>query len=321
MANPRQPHDLEGLLKFCMEVTKGEDAPNAAQEMDPERRQWLEEAISGMTVDVVKQLAEGIKILGGTPTFDSDASEDDLEEIEAAFEAIEDWCGNIDMANNFHKIEGFQVLKKCLSYSPHTMVRAYAANSVAEMAQNNPYCQQNFVKDEFLPVLLDHMENDVERVRVKCLYAISSIVRDYPQGMEAFLALKGPETLLRAIQRADSVALRTKACFFVASVAQNDSKVKETFSEMGFGRQLVAVCQGEEWDLVLHEQCARALLILLQDNPALQKEFGSCSELNFRPFVERKIKELKGKPEAKEEHDYFIQIQKLCFDSTDDIER
>ena len=29
-----------------------------------------------------------------------------------AFEAVEDWCGNLDMANNFHKIDGFHVLKK-----------------------------------------------------------------------------------------------------------------------------------------------------------------------------------------------------------------
>ena len=37
-----------------------------------------------MTVDVVKQLAEAIKILGGPAAFDPEASEDDLEEIEMA---------------------------------------------------------------------------------------------------------------------------------------------------------------------------------------------------------------------------------------------
>ena len=113
--------------------------------MDPERRRWLEEAIAGMTVDVVKQLAEAIKILGGPAAFDADASDDDLEEIEMAFEAVDDWCGNLDMANNFHKIDGFHVLKKVLLESPHAMARANAANAAAEMAQNNPYCQQNFL--------------------------------------------------------------------------------------------------------------------------------------------------------------------------------
>ena len=127
-------------------MTTNEDAPaTAVQEMDPERRRWLEEAIAGMTVDVVKQLAEAIKILGGPAAFDADASDDDLEEIEMAFEAVDDWCGNLDMANNFHKIDGFHVLRKVLVESPHPMARANAANAVAEMAQNNPYCQQNFL--------------------------------------------------------------------------------------------------------------------------------------------------------------------------------
>jgi len=318
---PRRPHDLEGLLKFCMELTKSEDAPETtAQPMDPERRRWLEEAISGMTVDVVKQLAEAIKILGGEATFDPDAASDDLEDVEMAFEAIEDWCGNLDMANNFHKIEGFQVLKKCLLQSPHASIRANAANAVAEMAQNNPYCQVNFVQDAFLPALLDRMENDeAEEVRIKCLYAISSIVRDCGEGMDVFLRLKGADCLLRTIQRAggDSTKLRTKACFFVASVAQENHDVRDMLSKMGFARQLVAVSQFEEWNLSLHEQCARALSVLVKDNPVLQAELRSCTELNFRPFVERKIRELEGKPEAQEERDYYVEIRKQCaLDST-----
>jgi len=312
---PRRPHDLEGLLKFCMEVTKGEDAPTTAREpMDPERRQWLEEAIAGMTVDVVKQLAEAIKILGGPAAFDAEATEDDLEEIEMAFEAVEDWCGNIDMANNFHKIEGFHVLKKCLQQSPHSAIRANAANSVAEMAQNNPYCQENFIKDDFLPLLLDLMENDgVEGVRVKCLYAISSIVRDNAAAMAVFLNLKGADSLLRTIQRSDSTKLRTKACFFVASVSQENPEFKDVFSKMGFARQLVAVSQFEEWDMSLHEQSARALHVLLQDNPDLQRELRTCGELNFQSFVQLKIKELEGKPEGEEEREYYVDIQKQCF--------
>jgi len=316
---PRRPHDLEGLLKFCMEVTKGEDAPPEAQQqpMDPERRKWLEEAIAGMTVDVVKQLTEAIKILGGQATFDADASEDDLEEVEMAFEAVEDWCGNIDMANNFHKIEGFQVLKKVLTQSPHAGLRANAANAVAEMAQNNPYCQENFVKDNFLPSLLDMMENDpAEGVRVKCLYATSSIVRDFPMGMDLFVRLKGADSLLRTIQQSagdeSAARLRTKACFFVASVCQENADVRDLFCRMGFARQLVAVSQFEEWNASLHEQSARALHVLLQDNPQLQSELRDCSELNIRPFVERKIRELEGKPEAQEEREYYVEIQKLC---------
>ena len=55
---PRQPRDFEGLLKFCMEATKAEDAPedpeSALRGMDTERRQWLEQAFQSMSVDVIK---------------------------------------------------------------------------------------------------------------------------------------------------------------------------------------------------------------------------------------------------------------------------
>merc|ERR1711963_542697 len=80
---PRQPRDLQGLLKFCMEATASEDAPAVVGDpaarlaaMDPERKAWLEEALDNMSVDVVEVV-------------------------------VEDWLGTIDMACNFHKIGGF----------------------------------------------------------------------------------------------------------------------------------------------------------------------------------------------------------------------
>merc|ERR1712007_134124 len=81
---PRQPHDLEGLLKFCMQATQSEDAPTRDNQMDPERLQWLQEAMSGMTVDVVSQLVEGIKILSQPYVFDLNATDDEITEAEEA---------------------------------------------------------------------------------------------------------------------------------------------------------------------------------------------------------------------------------------------
>merc|ERR1712107_928375 len=68
---PRQPKDLQGLLKFCMEATANEDAPALPGDpaarlaaMEPERRAWLEEALDKMSVDVVEQLGNGIRVDG-----------------------------------------------------------------------------------------------------------------------------------------------------------------------------------------------------------------------------------------------------------------
>ena len=43
---------MKGLLKFCFEATKGEDAPDISDpekvlnDMEPQRRRWLEEALA-----------------------------------------------------------------------------------------------------------------------------------------------------------------------------------------------------------------------------------------------------------------------------------
>ena len=55
-----------------------------------------------MSVDVVEQLANGIKILNG--------STEDLDNKEIALDCLEDWVGQINMASNFHKIGGVTAL-------------------------------------------------------------------------------------------------------------------------------------------------------------------------------------------------------------------
>merc|ERR1712018_533392 len=143
----RQPKDLQGLLKFCMEATANEDAPAVPADpaarlaaMEPERRAWLEEALDKMSVDMGEQLGNGIKVLldGGA----------DLETKEEVLDCLEDWLGTIDMACNFHKIGGFVAIQQCLD-SPHASLRSGGAHLVGEIGQNNPYCQQRFLEGGF----------------------------------------------------------------------------------------------------------------------------------------------------------------------------
>lgn len=127
-SQPRQPKDLQGLLKFCIEATKSEDAPDsndpskALEEMDEERRKWLEEALNTLSVDFVQQLANGIKVLN-----DSSADLDDKEDV---LDKLEDWLGNIDLAVNFYKIGGYSSLKSCL-LCPHPSLRSGASHLIA----------------------------------------------------------------------------------------------------------------------------------------------------------------------------------------------
>lgn len=65
------------------------------------------------------------------------------------------------------------MLIPCLS-SPHTSLQWRAADLIAELSQNNPYCQSRILAGGLLPTLLEMVDNGTsEIVRVKALYAIS----------------------------------------------------------------------------------------------------------------------------------------------------
>ena len=237
MTAPRQPKDMPGLLKFCLEATRGEDAPvedpdKLLQEMDPERKKWLEEALSSMAIDFIEQLANGIKILN------SDTA--DLDEKEEVLDKLEDWLGNIDMAVNFHKIGGYSCLRNCLN-CPHPSLRSGASHLIAEISHNNPYCQDKFVTEEFLDLLLAQLDHDSdEHCQVKALYAISCMVRDQPQALAKFGQIGGWSVLVKAVQR-NNTKLRTKGCFLISSASQVSGQVVKEMVDMGLVMQLVHI--------------------------------------------------------------------------------
>ena len=59
---------------------------------------------------------------------------------EEALDIIEDWTDNIDMANNFYVLGGYQALRLCLK-SPHNSLVAGSMNAIGVIAQNNPLSQ------------------------------------------------------------------------------------------------------------------------------------------------------------------------------------
>jgi len=314
---PRAPRDMQGLLKFCIEATKGEDAPddpNATLEsMDPTRRQWLEQALSSMSVDVIKELAEGIKILNTAKN--PNISQEDIEKVEYAFECISDWVDQIDMANNFHKIGGFESLKTCLK-SDYASIRSASANAIAELSQNNPYCQENFVKEDFLPMLLEMISND-RHCQVKAMYAISCIIRECPLAQEKFLNhYNGPTIVMNATMttgnQGNNEKLRIKASFFISSLCQENDQAKKAFIEMGLGRQILTIMQLDEHSQS-HEHMARALLIFLKDNDTVKKELVNSSELKLKEFLRSRMNLIQGREEFEEELEYLKEITKQCY--------
>ena len=188
MEPPRQPRDMQGLLRFAIEGTASEDRTTTTS-MTEERRRWLEEALRGLSVDVVAEISKSLNILNPDRV---ESPEEDPQEMEEALEMITDFVDSMDTANgmitldvlsktntdhfvpaDFHKIGGFFILIPCLN-SPHDGVRWRTCQLIGTLTQNNPYCQLNVLKEDLLPVLLKMLENDdCEEARIKALHAIS----------------------------------------------------------------------------------------------------------------------------------------------------
>ncbi|XP_049839749.1 hsp70-binding protein 1 isoform X3 [Schistocerca gregaria] len=186
---PRQPTTLQDLLRFSVEAAGGQMTQNNAVAIDEERRKFLEAALKSLTFDVIEELLKAINILKNAGTLEL---EDDPSACEAALDTITQHVDNMDTANDFHKIGGFCIFHPCLD-SAHSSLRWRAAEIIAELTQNNPYCQQRILEANLLQPLLNLVDNDpASQVRVKALYAISYELCKMGF-IEQLIGLVGPE--------------------------------------------------------------------------------------------------------------------------------
>ncbi|KAJ8898504.1 hypothetical protein PR048_003864 [Dryococelus australis] len=264
-----------------------------------QRRQFLEVALKSLSVDVIEVLLKAIKVLNEAGNLDPD---DDPSECEAALEEILEYVDRIDFANDFHKIGGFSILHACLN-SPHASIRWRTAQLVAELTQNNPYCQHHVLEASLLPVLLSLLDSDnSQMVRIKSLYALSSLVRNNEVALKAFQQLDGFSVLLRALQ-SDVEKLQVKVAFFLSALKQDD--VREELLKMGFVELFATLVSRE----VSHatEHLLSALLMVVTDSPVAQAE---CRRPEFQ--LRRCLVELQDSCCGKEEY----QVQQCRFFST-----
>ncbi|XP_034827400.1 hsp70-binding protein 1 [Maniola hyperantus] len=230
---PRQPTNLQGLLRFAMEATKAEDAPENSQlgPMDEERRKFLEEALKSLTVDVVQVLQNAIKVLTDSEKMSSIQLGDTLpEDVETAFNNIMEFIDDIDVANDFHKLGGFAIFPICYG-SENEVVRAKASQVLAELCQNNPQCQSLALESGVLNVLLHLASTEAGNTLAKCIMAISCASREFEPACKELTAQGGCEVLAQVLKSPDSAA-RTKAAFLIRYLCHHHAEAKEKFIQL-----------------------------------------------------------------------------------------
>ena len=314
--HPRNPRDLQGLLKFCLEATKAEDAPgnrSGVEQMDPERREWLEKALKEMSVDVFKELAKCIAALSDESVV-ADANATDFDLQLHAFDCVEDWVGQIDMANNFHKLGGFVALHACLA-SPHDELAAGACRIVAELAQNNPYCQEKLMEEQFLSALLKCAEETSSPGRVlKVLYALSCLSRGFEPARKELASGDGLAAVVRLLQSFRDGRLRAKASFLLTALMSEDATVAGALTRLGLPELLVAMLdeteEEEEGGPNWREYAAAALLEISKNSDDAVKAVKSLS-VDVNQVIKRRLEKVKGKEEFQEEEEHYKELMTI----------
>jgi len=274
--------------------------------MTDERRRWLEDALKGMSVDIVEELSKALRTLNPERIL---GPEEDAEEMEEALDGIIDFVDSMDTANDFHKIGGFFILNPCLN-SPHEGLRIRIGDLIATLSQNNPYCQNHILKENILPLLLKVLEDDCcKEARVKALYALSCLIRECPEAQAVFVEHDGFSSLLRVLQ-APVEKLRVKASFLLKALCNENPSYKDTLCNMGFVEQLVALLQGEHDST--HEHILSALLALVEDH---QRALSECRRPEFllKELLENRSEYVQGRDEFKEEAEYCRNLLAVVF--------
>ncbi|XP_041972442.1 hsp70-binding protein 1-like [Aricia agestis] len=239
-SQPRQPRNLQGLLRFAMEATKAEDAPGNSElgPMDEQRRKFLEEALKSLTVNVAEILQNAIKVLSDTDKMKGIQLGEELpEDVDVAFTNLLEYIDDIDIANDFYKMGGFSIFPICYG-SENEEVRSRANQTLAELCQNNPFCQARTLECGLLNVLLHLISSEQGSGLAKCILAISCACREFEPACRELISQGGCGALAQAL-RASHPAARTKAAFFIRYLCNHHPDAKEKFIELNIVRTII----------------------------------------------------------------------------------
>ncbi|XP_059158179.1 hsp70-binding protein 1-like [Physella acuta] len=302
-SNPAPVKNLKGLLRFCMEATRSEDAPNSSnpeifEAMTEDRKKWLEEALTSMTVSPVERMQLCVKSIEEAVP-DTEAGTE--QQVQAITE-LQDWAEDLDIAGDFIKINGLRVVPKLLS-SEVSELRWRCLELLGNIAQNNPTGQTALLTLKLLPAILMLVDTDPNPlVQVKALYAVSCLVRSNSEAQLQLMAYDGLSVLVRALH-SEEEKLRMKATFLMSAICNSNPALKDSLVEAGVIEQLVSLLK-EEHDSS-HEHILSTMLTIVADHATAQKK---CRGLDIPTLLCQKIRSLDGQDQFKEEKDYAEQI-------------
>lgn len=292
---------LQSVLKYTTmntdtaQASGGEPNTAALKEMEPGKKKWLEEALTTMNINPVEEMNKCLKCL---------KEETDINRQLEALETLRDWCEDMNFAIDLHKINGYDMIRVLLKHDNHK-IRALTCDLVGVCAQNNEYSQETFISEKILPLMLKTLENDKENdVKIKALFAISCISRDYPPAQKNLIEINGLDIVIESL-KTPLEKLQIKCCFFCSSICSNP-EIKTILTEKRLLEKLVEMYS--KLDSNVHEHVLSAINVLIEDNPTAISQAKNMRNLNLKEILKNRIELIDNDPRFLEEKSMATKI-------------
>lgn len=218
-------------------------------------------------LEIVKLLLNQLRQLSGSPY--------DYDKLAAIIEQLIDQICDMDLALDFCKLGGLEIIHSYLQV-PSTSSSTIAKNPqpdiaqihtlfvwlLAELAQQNPKVQELVIKEDEYG-FLNHCLNDIsnpqlsESYKMKCVGAVSAMVKGYLPGFVKFIRLRGTDHFRTAFNQAvdkDETRLITRLTIVVTNISRSfgdsriskDVRLVELFNQMN--NRLVELSSGQNSD-------------------------------------------------------------------------
>ncbi|KAH9286319.1 hypothetical protein ECG_01250 [Echinococcus granulosus] len=223
----RVPHDLKGLLQFCLDA--GSDPTSDIESMDPERTLWLQQALESMTVDLVAEMRKRIATV--IQNISSADPKSLVEETTSALDDLIDFTEDVNLADIFLKIGGITLLKGLLGF-PSADYRAQSGMLLSNIVQNHEEAQRVAINENLLNLVLQLLIEDTDPGNMSGLLSgISSLIRGSELSQKRFIQCKGFDRLFELLQKTSRSneqekyeRFNEKASFFIYCLCQELSE-------------------------------------------------------------------------------------------------
>lgn len=269
--------------------------PLLLNEMEPKKKEWLEEALTNMSINPTDEMNKCLTCL---------KQDQELDRHLESLETLRDWCEDMNCAVDFQKINGYDIIPILLEHESHE-IRALTCDLMGACAQNNEYCQETIISTKILPLMLKTLKNDTENdVKIKALYAISCIARDYLPAQKQLIEENGLDVIIQSL-KTPLEKLQIKACFFCSSIC-NNPEIKSRLTDKKLLELLVQMYS--QPDSNIHEHILAAINILIDENPSAIKQAKNLKNIDMKQILNNRLEIIRDDPRFLEEKEMATKI-------------